>query len=99
MYDLTMSGIVSVDGQHPLLSNWVVYTLNHLLKDTPPPPVPIPQPPTQRRTPRFPSTNMQSIGGPQDFKPLPAELRGGDHSPGPAVSPQTAAGPWFLPPR
>ena len=71
MYDLTMSGIVSADGQHPLLSNWVVYTLNHLLKDTPPPPAPIPQPPTQRRTPRFPSTNMQSIGGPQDFKPLP----------------------------
>jgi hypothetical protein len=71
MYDLTMSGIVSADGQHALLSNWVVYTLNHLLTDTPPPPAPIPQPPTQRRTPRFPSTDMQSIGGPQDFKPLP----------------------------
>jgi hypothetical protein len=71
LYDLTMAGLVSDDGRHPLLSNWVVYTLNHLLKDTPPPPAPIPQPPTQRRTPRFPSTTMQSVGGPQDFKPLP----------------------------
>jgi hypothetical protein len=71
LYDLTMTGIVSEDGQHPLLSNWVVYTLNHLLKDTPPPPEPIARPPTRRRTPRFPSPDMQSIGGPQDFKPLP----------------------------
>ena len=71
MYDLTMSGIVSEDGRHPLVSNWVVYTLNHLLKNTPPPGAPIPRPPIQRRTPRFPSTTMQSIGGPQDFKPLP----------------------------
>jgi hypothetical protein len=73
LYDLTMSGIVSEDGQHPLLSNWVVYTLNHLLKNTPPPPAPIARPPTQRRTPRFPSPTMQSIGGPQDFKPLPPQ--------------------------
>jgi hypothetical protein len=71
LYDLTMTGLVSEDGQHPLLSNWVVYTLNHLLKDTPPPPEPIARPPTRRRTPRFPSPDMQSIGGPQDFKPLP----------------------------
>jgi hypothetical protein len=71
LYDLTMTGIVSDDGQHPLLSNWVVYTLNHLRKNTPPPPAPIARPPTQRRTPRFPSTNMLSIGGPQNFQPLP----------------------------
>ena len=71
MYDLTMTGIVSADGRHPLLSNWVVYTLNRLLEDTPPPRAPIPRPPTARRTPRFPSPTMQSIGGPQDFKPLP----------------------------
>jgi glucose/arabinose dehydrogenase len=71
LYDLTMTGLVSEDRQHPLLSNWVVYTLNHLRRGTPPPPAPIPQPPTTRRTPRFPSSSMQSIGGPQDFKPLP----------------------------
>lgn len=71
LYDLTMTGIVSEDGAHPLLGNWVIYTLNHLLKNTPPPRAPIPQPPVQRRTPRFPSQNMQSIGGPQNFKPLP----------------------------
>jgi hypothetical protein len=71
LYDLTMTGIVSEDGQHPLLGNWVVYTLNHLLSGTPPPPTPIPREPVRRRTPRFPSQNMQSIGGPQDFKPLP----------------------------
>lgn len=72
LYDLTLTGIVSEDGQHPLLSNWIVYTLNHLLKNTPPPRAPIARPPTQRRTPRFPSPSMQSVGGPQDFKPLPA---------------------------
>lgn len=71
LYDLTMSGIESQDGEHPLLSNWVVYTLNRLLKNTPEPRAPIARPPTQRRTPRFPSTTMQSVGGPQDFKPLP----------------------------
>jgi glucose/arabinose dehydrogenase len=71
LYDLTLTGIASDDGQHPLLSNWVVYTLNHLLANTPPPREPIARPPTQRRTPRFPSEQMQSIGGPQDFLPLP----------------------------
>jgi hypothetical protein len=71
LYDLTMTGIVSEDGAHPLLSNWVVYTLNHLLSGTPPPRAPIAQPRPQRRTPRFPSPTMQSIGGPQDFTPLP----------------------------
>jgi len=70
LYDLTMTGIVSEDGK-PLVSNWVVYTLNHLLSNTPPPRAPLPHEPTQRRTPRFPSPNMESIGGPQDFKPLP----------------------------
>jgi hypothetical protein len=74
LYDLTLTGIVSDDGRHPLLSNWVVYTLNHLLKNTPPAPAPIARPPTQRRTPRFPSNTMQSVGGPQDFKPLPTPL-------------------------
>ena len=71
LYDLTMTGIVSEDGQHPLFSNWVVYTLNHLLKNTPAPRAPIPHEPTRRRTPRFPSEEMKSIGGPQNFKPLP----------------------------
>jgi hypothetical protein len=87
LYDLTMSGIVSEDRQHPLLGNWVVYTLNHLLRDTPPPPAPIARPPTRRRTPRFPSENMQSIGGPQDFKPLP-----------PMPAPTPAAQPSQTPP-
>lgn len=71
LYDLTMHGLVSDDGEHQLLSSWIVYTLNHLLKETPPPPTPLTRPPTRRRTPRFPSDNMQSIGGPQNFLPLP----------------------------
>lgn len=72
LYDLTMTGIVSDDGWHPLLGNWVVYTLNHLLHGTPPPRAPLPRPTPPRRTPRFPSATMESVGGPQDFKPLPA---------------------------
>ncbi len=74
LYDLTMTGIVSADGQHPLLSNWIVYTLNHLLANTPPPRAPLPHDPVRRRTPRFPSEHMQSVGGPQDFKPLPPDV-------------------------
>lgn len=72
LYDLTMTGIVSEDGRHPLLGNWIVYTLNHLLHNTPPPRAPLPRPTPERRTPKFPSPTMQSVGGPQDFKPLPA---------------------------
>jgi hypothetical protein len=74
LYDLTLKGIVSDDGQHPLLGNWVVYTLNHLLHGTPPPRAPLPRDTPQRRTPRFPSPTMQSVGGPQDFKPLPPSV-------------------------
>jgi hypothetical protein len=90
LYDLTLTGIVSDDGRHPLLSNWVVYTLNHLLTNTPAPRAPIARPPTQRRTPRFPSTNMLSIGGPQNFLPLPPMellLAGPPQGPRPAQPP------------
>ena len=72
MYDMTLNGIVSEDGQHPLVDPWVVYTVNHLLHNTPPPRVPLEHAPTNRKTPRFPSNEMKSVGGPQDFKPLPA---------------------------
>ncbi len=76
LYDLTMQNIASEDGQHTLLGPWVVYTVNHLLHNTPPPRAPLPHDPTQRRTPRYPTLDrtengMQSVGGPQNFKPLP----------------------------
>ncbi len=75
LYDLGLDGIVSEDGQHQLLSPWVVYTVNHLLHNTPPPRAPEPHAPTQRRTPRYPTADgtengMKSVGGPQEFLPL-----------------------------
>jgi glucose/arabinose dehydrogenase len=79
LYDLTINGVVSADGQHELLSPWVVYTVNHLLQNTPPPRAPIPRdlPANDRKNPTYPTPSrgpagVKSIGGPQDFKPLPS---------------------------
>jgi hypothetical protein len=74
LYDLTMTNIVSDDGEHPLLGNWVVYTVNHLRSGTPAPRAPIPQEPPARRMPIYPRSVIDSVGGPQDFAPLPPGL-------------------------
>ncbi len=78
LYDLTLTGLVSDDGQHELLSPWVVYTVNHLLHNTPPPRAPLPSQPAlnDRKTPRYPTPDrgpagVKSVGGPQNFKPAP----------------------------
>ncbi len=78
LYDLTLNEIVSEDGQHQLLSPWVVYTVNHLLRNTPPPRAPIPSEPAlnERKIPTYPTPDrgpggVKSVGGPQNFKPLP----------------------------
>ncbi len=77
LYDLSLQGVVSEDGQHALLSPWVVYTVNHLLHNTPPPRAPLPHAPsTDRKVPQYPTPDrstagIKSVGGPQEFKPLP----------------------------
>ena len=78
LYDLTLNGIVSDDGEHALLSPWVAYTVNHLRRDTPPPRAPLPTnlPQNDRKTPTYPTpgrgaAGIKPVGGPQDFKPLP----------------------------
>ncbi|MEI6861712.1 MAG: PQQ-dependent sugar dehydrogenase, partial [Verrucomicrobiota bacterium] len=78
MYDLSLQGMVSEDGSHTLLSPWVVYTVNHLLHNTPPPRAPLPRdlPNGDRKNPQYPTPSrgpgeIQTIGGPQNFKPLP----------------------------
>ena len=74
VYDLRLSGISSRDGL-PLLNPWLVYNLNRLLHNTPPPPQPIDWPRPTRRTPVMPPGGVKSIGGPQDFPPsLPAAV-------------------------
>jgi hypothetical protein len=79
LYDLTLKGVVSDDGQHELLNPWVVYTVNHLLHNTPPPRAPLPSQPAlnDRKTPTYPTpdrgpSGIKSIGGPQNFKAPPA---------------------------
>ncbi len=78
LYDLTLNGLVSDDGQHELLSPWVVYTVNHLLHNTPPPRAPLPNdlPANDRKSPTYPTSDrspggIKPVGGPQNFKPLP----------------------------
>jgi hypothetical protein len=78
MYDLTLIGFVSDDGQHELLSPWVVYTVNHLRHNTPPPRAPIPRDPAinERKPPAYPTPDgspagVKSVGGPQNFKRPP----------------------------
>jgi hypothetical protein len=67
IYDLKLTGIATEDG-HELVSPWVVYTLNHLLHDTPPPRAPLPNDAPQRRAPRVPAGGVQGVGGPQGFE-------------------------------
>lgn len=66
LYDLTLDGIKSNDG-HDLLNPWVVYTLNHLIGETPPPRSPIPVDSRKRRKPVLPKGGVKGIGGPQEF--------------------------------
>lgn len=66
LYDLRISGVASRDG-HPLLNPWLVYTLNRLPANTPPPPDPLPTPPPKRTVPTVPAGGVKSIGGPQEF--------------------------------
>lgn len=83
IHDLKMNGITSRDG-HSLFNNWYVYTLNRLLKDTPPPPPPLNTPRPQRKRPYVPPGGIRGIGGPQDFKPIPPQNGPGNTSLSPA---------------
>ena len=67
IYDLKLNGLKTTDG-HGLVNAWLVYTLNHLLKDTPPPRAPIPNPRPARRPPAIPAGGVRGVGGPQGFK-------------------------------
>jgi hypothetical protein len=67
IYDTKFKNIVTDDG-HELLNPWVVYNLNHLVKNTPPPRAPIDDPKQTRRTPRVPNGGVKGVGGPQNFK-------------------------------
>lgn len=70
IYDLRLTGLVSDDGAHPLVNPWVVYTLNRLRKNTPPPRGPLPLTPAEkpeRRTPTLPPGGVKPVGGPQAF--------------------------------
>jgi hypothetical protein len=68
IYDLRLHGVTSDGGKHAVLSPWVVYTLNHLLENTPPPRAPLPEVQPPRRPPSVPPGAIKSIGGPQDFR-------------------------------
>jgi glucose/arabinose dehydrogenase len=79
VYDLTLNGLVSDDGQHELLSPWIVYNVNHLLRNTPPPRAAIARGPAtgERKDPLYPTPSrgpaeVKSVGGPQNFKAPPA---------------------------
>lgn len=70
-YDLRLTGLVSDDGAHPLVNPWLVYTVNRLRRNTPPPRAPLPLSPEekpQRRTPSLPPGGVTPVGGPQDFE-------------------------------
>lgn len=67
IYDLKLNGVASEDG-HALVSPWVVYTLNRLRRDTPPPRAPLPKERPERRAPRVPEGGVKGVGGPQDFE-------------------------------
>jgi hypothetical protein len=67
IYDLKFNGLKTTDG-HELVNSWIVYTLNHLVKGTPPPRAPIVNPKPPRRPPAIPRGGVRGIGGPQDFK-------------------------------
>ncbi|MEO7411846.1 MAG: hypothetical protein ABIZ81_00695 [Opitutaceae bacterium] len=67
IYDTKFKGIATEDG-HELVNPWVVYNLNHLVKNTPPPRAPIADPKQARRTPGVPKGGVKGVGGPQSFK-------------------------------
>ena len=58
LYDFTLPNLISTDG-HELINNRIVYTLNRLLSNTPPPPSPIPT-----KNPRWKDPKEQLIKGP-----------------------------------
>ena len=66
LYELKMKGIVGAEG-HPLLNEWMVYTLNRLIGETPPPEPPQKVATPNRRQPKLPEGGVQSVGGPQAF--------------------------------
>ncbi len=67
IYDFRLSGVRSVDG-HPLVNEWIVYTLNRLRGgQTPPPPPPVEVEIRPRREPTVPEGSVRGIGGPQEF--------------------------------
>ncbi|EDY82313.1 hypothetical protein VDG1235_1933 [Verrucomicrobiia bacterium DG1235] len=63
IYDLKLKGVESIDG-HEVLNPWIVYTVNRLLKETPPARKPIPVEATERRTPVVPEGGYKSVGEP-----------------------------------
>jgi glucose/arabinose dehydrogenase len=68
IYDMKFKGLRTADG-HELVNSWIVYTLNHLVKDTPPPRAPVEGPPKPPRRPAgVPPGGVRGVGGPQDFK-------------------------------
>ena len=70
LYDTKFKDIATDDG-HELVNPWVVYTLNHLLHNTPPPRAPIPNERPPRRPEAMPAsggTIIKGVGGPQNFK-------------------------------
>ncbi len=67
IYDFRISGVRSVTG-HPLVNEWIVYTLNRLRGgNTPPPPPPVEVETRPRREPTLPEGGVRGVGGPQDF--------------------------------
>ena len=78
IYDLKIAPLKSKDG-HPLLNNWMVYTLNRLLTNTPQPQPPIPTRTPRRTQPMVTVSEIKSVGSPQTFpatsKPSGVKIR------------------------
>lgn len=70
IYDMRFKGLVADDGKE-IVNPWIVYNLNHLTKNTPPPRAPIENPRPARRKPQTQPGGVKGVGGPQDFKPIP----------------------------
>jgi hypothetical protein len=66
IYDMKFNGLKTTDG-HELVNSWIVYTLNHLVKGTPPPRAPIQNAKPPRRPAGIPRGGVKGVGGPQDF--------------------------------
>ena len=67
VHDLRFKGIVSADDGSPVVNPWLVYNVNRLVANTPPPPAPRKNKQPGRKTPRVPAGGVKSIGGPQSF--------------------------------